>query len=66
MGTPFKVSSKRPEKPGIDLIPGFVVQRVIHYTTAAPNSTGNLCRQVLNNGDYSVLCNDIELASHAK
>ena len=66
MGTWFKVSSKRPEKRGIDLIPGFVVQHVIHYTTAALNWTGNLCRQVLDNGDYSVLRNDIELASHAE
>ena len=36
-GPPFKVSSERPEKRGIDLAtPGLVVQRVIHYTTAAP------------------------------
>ena len=37
-GPRFKVSSERPEKRGIDLAtPGLVVQRVIHYTTAAPN-----------------------------
>ena len=36
-GPRFKVSSERPEKRGIDLAtPGLVVQRVIHYTTAAP------------------------------
>ena len=36
-GHRFKVSSERPEKQGIDLAtPGLVVQRVIHYTTAAP------------------------------
>ena len=36
-GPRFKVSSERPKKRGIDLaIPGLVVQRVIHYTTAAP------------------------------
>ena len=36
-GPRFKVSSERPEKRGIDLaIPGLVVYRVIHYTTAAP------------------------------
>ena len=35
-GPRFKVSSERPEKRGIDLAtPGLVVQRVIHYTTAA-------------------------------
>ena len=40
-GPRFKVSSERPEKRGIDLAtPGLVVQRVIHYTTAAPNYTG--------------------------
>ena len=33
----FKVSCERPEKRVIDLAtPGFIVQRVIHYTTAAP------------------------------
>ena len=38
-GYQFKVSSERPEKRGIDLaIPDWVVKRVIHYTTAAPNS----------------------------
>ena len=37
-GHRFKVSSERPENRGIDLaIPGLVVFRVIHYTTAAPN-----------------------------
>ena len=47
-GPRFKVSSERPEKRGIDLAtPGLVVQRVIHYTTAAPiynkknNKNGN-------------------------
>ena len=36
-GPRFKVSSKRPEKRGIDLaIPGLVVNCVIHYTTGAP------------------------------
>ena len=36
-GPRFKVSSERPEKRGVDLAtPGLVVQRVIHYTTAAP------------------------------
>ena len=36
-GPRFKVSSERPEKRGIDLAtPGLVVQRVIHYNTAAP------------------------------
>ena len=40
-GPRFKVSSERPEKRGIDLAtPGLVVQRVIHYTTAAPISIG--------------------------
>ena len=35
-GPRFTVSSERPEKRGIDLaIPGLVVWRVIHYTTAA-------------------------------
>ena len=39
-GPRFKVSSERPEKRGIDLAtPGLVVQRVIHYTTAAPLRT---------------------------
>ena len=43
-GPRFKVSSERPEKRGIDLAtPGLVVQRVIHYTTAAPLS---ICRCV--------------------
>ena len=38
-GPRFKVSSERPEKRGIDLAtPGLVVQRVIHYTTAAPET----------------------------
>ena len=38
-GPRFKVSSERPEKRGIDLAtPGLVVQRVIHYTTAAPSA----------------------------
>ena len=38
-GPRFKVSSERPEKRGIDLAtPGLVVQRVIHYTTAAPKN----------------------------
>ena len=38
-GPRFKVSSERPEKRGIDLAtPGLVVQRVIHYTTAAPRN----------------------------
>ena len=38
-GSRFKVSSERPEKRRIDLtIPGLVVKRVIHYTTAAPHS----------------------------
>ena len=33
----FKVSSERPEKQGIGFaIPGLVVQRAIHYNTAAP------------------------------
>ena len=33
----FNVLSERPEKRGIDLtIPGLIVQRVIHYTTASP------------------------------
>ena len=33
------VSSERPEKRGIDLaIHGLVVERVIHYTTAAPDN----------------------------
>ena len=37
-GPRFEVSSERPEKRGIDLAtPGLVVQRVIHYTTAAPD-----------------------------
>ena len=37
-GPRFKVSSERPEKRGIDLAtPGLVVQRVVHYTTAAPH-----------------------------
>ena len=37
-GPQFKVSSKRPEKRGIDfVIPGLVVKRVIHYTTTTPN-----------------------------
>ena len=37
-GPRFKVSSERPEKRGIDLAtPGLVVQRVIHYTTTAPD-----------------------------
>ena len=36
-GPRFKVSSERPDERGIDLaIPGLVVKRVIHYTTAAP------------------------------
>ena len=36
-GPRFKVSSERPEKRGIDLaIPGLVVKRIFHYTTAAP------------------------------
>ena len=36
-GPPFKASSKRPEKGGTDLaIPGLVVKRFIHYTTATP------------------------------
>ena len=40
-GPRFKVSSERPEKRGIDLVtPGLVVQRVIHYTTAAPEIRG--------------------------
>ena len=40
-GPRFKVSSERPEKRGIDLAtPGLVVQRVIHYTTAAPVGMG--------------------------
>ena len=40
-GPRFKVSSERPEKRGIDLAtPGLVVQRVIHYTTAAPIGGG--------------------------
>ena len=41
MGPRFKVSSERPKKRGIDLAtPGLVVQRVIHYITAAPKSIG--------------------------
>ena len=41
-GPRFKVSSERPEKRGIDLAtPGLVVQRVIHYTTAAPMDQGS-------------------------
>ena len=40
-GPRFKVSSERLEKQGVDLaIPGLAVQRVIHYTTAAPRSLG--------------------------
>ena len=40
-GPRFTVSSERQEKPGIDLvIPGLVVQRVIHFTTAAPFQAG--------------------------
>ena len=40
-GPRFKVSSERPEKREIDLaIPGLVVWRVIHYTTAAPSLIG--------------------------
>ena len=42
-GPRFKVSSERPEKRGIDLAtPGLVVQRVIHYTTAAPTNNVDL------------------------
>ena len=37
MEPPFKVSSERPEKWGIDVgIPELVVQHNIHYTTASP------------------------------
>ena len=49
-GPRFKVSSERPEKRGIDLAtPGLVVQRVIHYTTAAPKQIkkGVICVQIL-------------------
>ena len=36
-GPRFKVSSERPEKRGMKLaIPGLVVWRIIHYSTAAP------------------------------
>ena len=39
MGPWLKVSSKRPEKRGINLaIPGLVVWRVIHYTTTSPKA----------------------------
>ena len=38
-GPRFKASSERPEKRGIDVaIPGLVGWRVIHYTTAAPET----------------------------
>ena len=37
MGPRFKVSFERPEKQAFDLvIPGLVVQHVIHYTTPTP------------------------------
>ena len=40
-GTRFKVSSARRKKLGIDpVIPGLVVQLVIHYTTATSNADG--------------------------
>ena len=39
-GVRFKVSSERPEKRELDLVtPRLVVQRVIHFTTAAPMRT---------------------------
>ena len=42
-GPQFKMSSERPEKWKIDCaIPGLVVSRVIHFTTAAPYRGGKL------------------------
>ena len=44
-GPRFKVSSKGPEKWGINLaIPGLVIWHVIHYTTPTPN---NFCDAML-------------------
>ena len=50
MGPRFKISSERPEKRGIYLvIPGWVVYRVIHYTTATPRKKRTILWQMCSN-----------------